>query len=90
MRLAALPPGRRSRAAAPGGRLDRWIGTSMAETVRAAMGVGFKHRTAGGEWPHTAARNADERRLLQAARELDTAPQAPQRAAAPEPREGCV
>ncbi len=34
------------------GRLDRLLGASLAERVRRATGIGFQHRTAGGEWPH--------------------------------------
>lgn len=37
----------------PAGRLDSLCGVELAETVRKRLGVGFQHRSAGGEWPHS-------------------------------------
>jgi hypothetical protein len=37
----------------PAGRLDRWLGSSGAESVRRLMRRRFVHREAGGEWPHS-------------------------------------
>ena len=37
----------------PAGRLDRLCGVELAERVRKRFGVGFQHRSAGGEWPHS-------------------------------------
>ena len=57
---------------APAGRLDRWLGVGLAETVRHTLGIRFAHREAGGEWPHTAAVGGDEASLLARAEHLDT------------------
>jgi glycosyltransferase involved in cell wall biosynthesis len=72
-----LPPRRASsppRCPLPAGRLDRWFGVSLGESVRRALGVRFKHANPGGEWPHTAAFGSDDAALLNKARELDAAP----------------
>ncbi|MGD9583397.1 MAG: glycosyltransferase family 4 protein [Lysobacterales bacterium] len=37
----------------PAGRLDRWLGIRIAETVRRWLGLRFLHAEAGGEWPHS-------------------------------------
>lgn len=36
----------------PAGRLDRWLGTGVGESVRRVLGIRFAHASAGGEWPH--------------------------------------
>lgn len=56
----------------PAGRLDRWLGVGIAESVRKYFGVGFRHQAAGGEWPHTAAFGEDEGALFEQARRLDS------------------
>ena len=35
------------------GRLDHWFGVALAETLRSAMGLKFRHLEPGGEWPHS-------------------------------------
>lgn len=35
------------------GRLDRYLGVALAETLRRVLRVSFKHKDPGGEWPHT-------------------------------------
>jgi glycosyltransferase involved in cell wall biosynthesis len=52
--LVAQPPvmGRAPPAAAVG-RLDRWFGSTLAYRLRMLCGRSYKHRYAGGEWPHT-------------------------------------
>jgi len=42
------------------GRLDRWLGTRRAESVRQMVGLKYPHREAGGEWPHSYGSNANE------------------------------
>lgn len=37
----------------PRGRLDRYLGTNAAESVRRFLGIRFTHDSAGGEWPHS-------------------------------------
>jgi len=37
---------------APRGRLDVWLGTRKAESVRRLMRIRYGHVEAGGEWPH--------------------------------------
>ena len=56
---------------ASAGRLDRLAGVGTAESIRAALGISFRHASAGGEWPHTAAPGADEPSLLRLAAQLD-------------------
>lgn len=36
----------------PAGRLDRWLGTGVGESVRRALGQSYRHTEPGGEWPH--------------------------------------
>ena len=36
----------------PAGRLDRILGSSLAESVRSLLGRGMDHAESGGEWPH--------------------------------------
>jgi len=55
----------------PSGRLDRLLGAGRAEWVRRRLGLGFRHTSPGGEWPHTAHGNADETSLLKLAAEMD-------------------
>lgn len=42
------------------GRLDRWLGVAMAETLRSWLGIRFQHAEPGGEWPHSYGRNDNE------------------------------
>ncbi len=54
--LGAGPPPssrRQARRVPPAGRLDRLLGTALAETIRAAVGRRFLHTSPGGEWPHS-------------------------------------
>jgi glycosyltransferase involved in cell wall biosynthesis len=53
------------------GRLERLVGPGWAETLRRRLGRGFRHASAGGEWPHTAHGDADEQELFKLAAELD-------------------
>jgi len=55
------------------GRLDRWLGTSLGETVRSLLGRSHVHAEPGGEWPHTDHRlsTADEEAFWAMAREKD-------------------
>lgn len=46
-------PGQRS----ADGRLDRLFGVGLAETIRNALGIRFRHAEAGGEWPHSYGRD---------------------------------
>jgi glycosyltransferase involved in cell wall biosynthesis len=50
---APLPGPVAAPAAEPAGRLDEWFGTASAETIRKFAGLTFRHRDAGGEWPHS-------------------------------------
>ena len=56
---------------APSGRLDRWLGIGLAESLRRLLGVRFKHSSPGGEWPHTGHAGSDENALLSEAAVLD-------------------
>ncbi|MBK8640030.1 MAG: glycosyltransferase family 4 protein [Chromatiaceae bacterium] len=58
----------------PAGRLDRWFGVGLAESMRRTLGIRFAHASAGGEWPHTAAVSADEAALFEKAVRLDVSP----------------
>lgn len=40
----------------PAGRLDRWFGVAMAETLRSTLRLKFRHTQPGGEWPHSYSR----------------------------------
>lgn len=53
------------------GRLDRWLGSGRAETLRRALGRAYLHTEPGGEWPHTLATKAAEAALLAKAASLD-------------------
>lgn len=35
------------------GRLDKFLGSSLAESIRSFLNLSYHHRDAGGEWPHT-------------------------------------
>lgn len=50
--LPKLPPPLWWSAVAPAGRLDRFFGNEMGETLRRVMRRGFVHTEPGGEWPH--------------------------------------
>lgn len=62
--LPPLPPAPAGPAPTPSGRLDRWIGPGRAEDLRQLLGIRFRHRTPGGEWPHTEHTGEDEAALL--------------------------
>lgn len=57
----------------PSGRLERLVGPGLAETLRRRLGRGFRHSSPGGEWPHTAHGDADDRELFELAAQLDGA-----------------
>lgn len=48
----------------PMGRLDRLLGTSIAETVRRLAKVRFSHRSAGAEWPHSHSSASSDEQFL--------------------------
>ncbi len=50
--LPPLAPSRQSPAIRFSGRLDHWIGPTLADDVRTALGRRYKHTEPGGEWPH--------------------------------------
>jgi glycosyltransferase involved in cell wall biosynthesis len=58
----------------PAGRLDRWLGVRLGESVRRALGINFSHTHAGGEWPHTAAFGCGEAAFFEKAARLDCSP----------------
>lgn len=49
------------------GRLDKWFGVRMAESLRVALGLSHTHSDAGGEWPHSNAPWSDQNNFLGAA-----------------------
>ena len=53
------------------GRLDRVLGVSRAETIRAATGQGLTHSDPGAEWPHTYGLPDDAAAIDSALKELD-------------------
>ena len=53
------------------GLLDRLLGVSLGESVRGALGIHFKHASAGGEWPHTRELGSNEKLLLEKAEKMD-------------------
>lgn len=72
--LAAAPSDGRARRREPvaAGRMDRWIGRGLAETVRRVAGRSFEHRGPGGEWPHSyGRRKPGDPRFLELAARLD-------------------
>jgi hypothetical protein len=42
-----------TRSSPSSGRLDRFMGKTLAETFRRLLGIRFLHREPGGEWPHS-------------------------------------
>lgn len=61
--ISALPPLRMPEAGplpAAKGRLDSLLGPKRAESVRAMLGREHRHGDAGGEWPHTRHKRADQ------------------------------
>jgi glycosyltransferase involved in cell wall biosynthesis len=57
------------------GRLDRLLGTGMAEAMRRALGVSFRHADPGGEWPHAMGGPLiDREEYWERARSLDRLP----------------
>ena len=66
-----------SQAALPSsGRLDRFLGPRMGESVRAALGVAYEHASAGAEWPHTRQSSVDATAFLAQAARVDRESQA--------------
>ena len=68
LRLPGRPSCQRAFSSSAPGRLDGIIGRSMAETMRALIGIGYPHSEPGGEWPHAYGHPTDvelERRLAQ-------------------------
>ncbi|MEO6258904.1 MAG: glycosyltransferase family 4 protein [Thermoanaerobaculia bacterium] len=61
----------RASAPKPAGRLDGLFGVSLAETIRAAAGLGMMHREPGAEWPHTMGRPSDAEAIEESLAELD-------------------
>ena len=62
----------------PRGRLDRLLGVEWGEKVRRALGIRFKHHSAGGEWPHSyGGATADEAAFWRLAAELDRSSPSP-------------
>lgn len=56
------------------GRLDVLLGTGLAETLRRALGVSFRHAGPGGEWPHASGgQPIDTDAYWEQARRLDRA-----------------
>jgi len=53
------------------GRLDHWLGTGRAETLRRSVGRAYSHLAPGNEWPHTAVTKADEVGLFRRASLFD-------------------
>lgn len=71
--MPALPVPPAPSAPRAAGRLDRWLGPSWAESVRAVLRLRHRHRDAGGEWPHAHSRCTPEHRaeFFEVAEELD-------------------
>ena len=55
----------------PSGKLDRILGTRFAETVRNFLGIRFEHQSAGGEWPHSYGKNANEEEFIKRLQNLE-------------------
>jgi len=56
----------------PSGRLDSFLGTSLAEGIRNILGIRFEHSGPGGEWPHTYSGKAqDDKSFWELAKTLD-------------------
>ncbi|MTJ50315.1 glycosyltransferase family 4 protein [Dolichospermum sp. UHCC 0259] len=53
------------------GKLDRLLGTKLAETVRKFLGIRFEHQSAGGEWPHSYGTNANEEEFIKRLQNLE-------------------
>lgn len=53
------------------GKLDRLLGTRLAETVRNFLGIRFEHQSAGGEWPHSYGTNANEEEFIKRLQNLE-------------------
>ena len=64
-RLPSLPAASQVTRPHRSGRLDGLFGTTLAETIRAAIGFKYQHTDAGGEWPHTASNAVNECEFLQ-------------------------
>jgi glycosyltransferase involved in cell wall biosynthesis len=52
LELPPVPPAEDPAVRPATGRLERWLGPSRAETVRAALGRSGPDAGSGGEWPH--------------------------------------
>jgi glycosyltransferase involved in cell wall biosynthesis len=55
--LPPLAPSPARLAIKSAGRLDRWLGPRLGDSVRKALGRGYKHSAPGGEWPHLLTRS---------------------------------
>ncbi len=55
----------------PSGRLDRWLGSRMGETIRSLVGRMHVHSDPGGEWPHSTAGVLDQKSFLRRVAALD-------------------
>ena len=53
------------------GKLDRLLGTRLAETVRKLLGIRFQHQSAGGEWPHSYGTNINEEEFIKHLQNLE-------------------
>lgn len=54
------------------GRLDRCLGTRVAENIRELFGLQFQHQSPGGEWPHSHNKVTDQSKFWRIAYEVDT------------------
>jgi hypothetical protein len=75
-RIVAMPPRERGDVpkVASAGRLDAWLGTSWAESMRRVARRRFEHGSPGGEWPHSyGARGFDDPSFWRIARDTDGA-----------------
>lgn len=56
----------------PAGRLDRFFGDQIGETIRELLGLKYDHSEAGGEWPHAnLCSSIDNRAFLKLAESID-------------------
>jgi glycosyltransferase involved in cell wall biosynthesis len=55
--LPPLAPSPARLALKSAGRLDRWLGPRLGDSLRKALGRGYKHSAPGGEWPHLLTRS---------------------------------
>jgi glycosyltransferase involved in cell wall biosynthesis len=55
--LPQLAPSPARLALKSAGRLDRWLGPRLGDSLRKALGRGYEHSAPGGEWPHLLTRS---------------------------------